>query len=221
MRTPLIIVGTSGHAAVVVDAIERGGSREIVAFVDSARSPGDSAFGYPVIGPEDRLPAFLLDHGACEAVVAIGDNFQRRRMAARLRALVPGLRLATVVHPAACVSPRAMLGDGVVILAGAIVCAGARVGDGAVLNTGCSLDHDSAMAPWSSLGPRAVTGGRVRIGECGSVAIGATVLQGRTVGCHAIVGAGAVATRDTADHAVAVGVPARVVRRRCEDEPAP
>lgn len=221
MRRPLIVVGTSGHASVVVDAIERSGGREIMAFVDSARSPGDVAFGYPVIGPEDRLPAFLLGRGAYEFVVAIGDNFQRRRMASRLRALLPGLRLATVVHPAACVSPRAAVGDGVVILAGAIVCAGARLGDGVVLNTGCSLDHDSEMAPWSSLGPRAATGGRVRIGECSAVAIGATVLQGRTVGRHAIVGAGAVATRDTADHAVAIGVPAREVRRRREDEPAP
>lgn len=219
MPTRLVVVGTSGHAGVAVDAIERAGGFEIAGLVDSFRANGEAAFGYPVVGPEDRLPAFLCERGACEFVIAIGDNFQRRRMATRLRELVPGLRLSTVVHPAASVSPRAVLGEGVLVLAGAIVSAGARVGEGALLNTASSLDHDGEMAPWSSLGPRATLGGNVRIGECSAVGIGATVLQGRAVGAHAIVGAGAVVFDDVGSRVVAFGVPARTIRERREDEP--
>lgn len=219
MANRLVVVGTSGHACVVVDAIERAGGFEIAGLADSFRAPGETAFGYPVIGPEDRLPAFLRERGACEFVIAIGDNFQRRRMATRLRELVPGLRLRTIVHPSASVSPRAVLGDGVLVLAGAIVCAGARVGEGALLNTASSLDHDGEMAPWSSLGPRATLGGNVRIGECSAIGIGATVLQGRVVGAYAIVGAGAVVLGNVEDRAVAFGVPARMIRERREDEP--
>jgi len=218
MATRLVVVGTSGHAGVAVDAIERIGGFEVAGLVDSFRAPGESAFGYPVIGPEDRLPAFLRERGGCEFVVAIGDNFQRRRMAARLREFVPKAKLRTIVHPAACVSPRAALDDGVLVLAGAIVGAGARVGEGVLLNTASSLDHDCEMAAWSSLGPRATVGGNVRIGECSAVGIGATILQGRTVGAYAVVGAGAVVLGHVEERSVTFGVPARMIRARREDE---
>jgi UDP-2-acetamido-3-amino-2,3-dideoxy-glucuronate N-acetyltransferase len=44
-----------------------------------------------------------------------------------------------------------------------------------------------------------------------SIGSGAVVLGGVTIGEHALVGAGAVVTHDVPDHAIVVGVPARVV----------
>ena len=44
-----------------------------------------------------------------------------------------------------------------------------------------------------------------------SIGSNATILGGVTVGVGAMVGAGAVVTRDVPDHAIVVGVPARVV----------
>lgn len=219
MNGRVVVVGTSGHAGVVIDAIERAGGRRVAGLVDSFRAAGEQAHGYPVIGPEDALPAFLAREGDCALVVAIGDNFQRRRMTARLRELVPGSRFATLVHPRACVSPRATLGEGVVVLAGAIVGAGASVAEGGLLNTAASLDHDCRMAPFASLGPRATAGGNVRIGECSAIAIGATVLHGRQVGEHAVIGAGAVVLGDMPERCVAYGVPARIIRRRNPEDP--
>lgn len=39
-----------------------------------------------------------------------------------------------------------------------------------------------------------------------------TILPGVTIGKHAIVGAGAVVTKDVGDYEVAVGIPAKVVK---------
>jgi acetyltransferase-like isoleucine patch superfamily enzyme len=54
------------------------------------------------------------------------------------------------------------------------------------------------------------------VGEGAWLGAGVTVLDGCTVGSHAIVGTGAVVTKPIPDYAVAVGVPARVVRDRRE-----
>jgi acetyltransferase-like isoleucine patch superfamily enzyme len=44
-----------------------------------------------------------------------------------------------------------------------------------------------------------------------SIGSGATLLCGITIGENALIGAGAVVTRDVPDHAIVVGVPARII----------
>lgn len=54
----------------------------------------------------------------------------------------------------------------------------------------------------------------VRIGAHAWIGNGASVLPGVTVGEHAVVGAGSVVTKDIPSHAIAAGVPCRVLRYR-------
>jgi phosphonate metabolism protein (transferase hexapeptide repeat family) len=68
-------------------------------------------------------------------------------------------------------------------------------------------DDDAAFFEWRR-SHRVVLGSDVWIGH------GAVVLPGVTVGDGAAVGAGAVVSRDVPPFAVAVGVPARVIRHR-------
>jgi acetyltransferase-like isoleucine patch superfamily enzyme len=54
----------------------------------------------------------------------------------------------------------------------------------------------------------------VAIGDGAWIGAGALVLDGVTIGEHAVIGAGAVVRENVDPHAVAVGVPARVVSTR-------
>ena len=51
-----------------------------------------------------------------------------------------------------------------------------------------------------------------------SIGAGAVILPGITIGEYALVGAGAVVTRDVPPRAVVVGNPARVIRYRTDEE---
>jgi acetyltransferase-like isoleucine patch superfamily enzyme len=44
----------------------------------------------------------------------------------------------------------------------------------------------------------------------------AIVLDGITIGDGAVIGAGSVVTRNIADHCIAVGVPAKVIREKTD-----
>jgi phosphonate metabolism protein (transferase hexapeptide repeat family) len=59
---------------------------------------------------------------------------------------------------------------------------------------------------------------RVTIGHDAWIGRAAIVLPGRTIGTGAVVGAGAVVTRDVAPYAVVAGNPARVIRPRFDAE---
>ena len=50
-----------------------------------------------------------------------------------------------------------------------------------------------------------------RVKRGASIGSNATIMAGVTIGEAALVGAGAVVTRDVADHAIVAGVPARVI----------
>src|SRR5262245_63153920 len=74
-------------------------------------------------------------------------------------------------------------------------------------------DHDFSDPSASVLAQTRVSAG-VHIGDGAWIGAGAKILDGVTIGAHAIVGAGAVVKDNIADHAIAVGIPARVVSTR-------
>jgi len=63
------------------------------------------------------------------------------------------------------------------------------------------------------------TRGPVIIGDDVWIGAAARVLDGVTVGRGAIIGAGAVVTRDVPAYAIAAGVPAKVIGRRGQETP--
>ncbi|MXO64155.1 acyltransferase [Altererythrobacter endophyticus] len=54
----------------------------------------------------------------------------------------------------------------------------------------------------------------IRIGDGAWLAQNVSVLEGVTIGPHAVIGAGAVVTRDILAGAIAAGVPARIIKMR-------
>ncbi len=208
----LVIVGASGHAKVVIDAVERLREHTVVGLLDDAKPAGLDWYGYRLLGPvselarhADRIDAFF---------VAVGDGFARERIVRSIRDAHPSLELATVVHPSAVIARGVVLGEGSIVMAGAVLQADARVGAGCIVNTRASIDHECTLGDYAGLSPGATLGGNVEVGRQAFLGINAAVLHGRRIGEDTVVGAGAVVTEDLPPRVVAVGVPARVVRER-------
>ena len=58
--------------------------------------------------------------------------------------------------------------------------------------------------------------GKTLVREGASIGANATIVCGNVIGRHALIGSGAVVTKDVPDHAVMVGVPARQIGWACE-----
>ena len=214
LRQRIVLLGASGHAKVVADAAQREGRWHVVGFLDQNARPAQRHFGIPVLGSEQDLPRLAEELGLAGIFVSIGDNHNRQQAVERLQQLCPQLPFVSIVHPDTSVAEGVLLGEGSVLMAGCRVNADARIGAHCILNTQSSLDHDSVLEDFASLAPGAITGGNVRIGRGSTISLGASVIHGVQIGAHTVVGAGATVLSDLADHVVAYGTPARVVRSR-------
>jgi sugar O-acyltransferase (sialic acid O-acetyltransferase NeuD family) len=214
----ILIVGSAGHARVVIDAVERQGSYRIVGLLDRFRELGSQTLGYQVFGGEQDLPALQRQHALHGVAIAVGDNHVRARIAEQITALCPALELVSIVHPSAQIGKAVQIGQGSVVLAGACISSGARLGSACLINTQAALDHDSVMEDFSSLGPGARTGGECRISAFSAIGLGANLVHKIHIGRHTVVGAGSLVTRNVPDHVVAYGAPAKVIRTRAEGE---
>jgi sugar O-acyltransferase (sialic acid O-acetyltransferase NeuD family) len=148
------------------------------------------------------------------AILAVGDNWIRAKIASRLRAMSYPLTFPNAVHPAARVAKGVRLGEGNVLMAGAVINSETSVGDFCIFNTLCSVDHDGKIGNFVSLAPHSGTGGNVTIGDFSVVSLGANIIHAIQIGAHTVVGAGSTVLQDLPDHVVAYGTPARVVRQR-------
>ncbi|MCB2291689.1 acetyltransferase [Clostridium sp. CS001] len=214
----IIVVGSSGHAKVIIDSIEKENKYEIIGLLDRFKKVGSSAFGYKILGKEEDLETLIKMYKIQGGIIAIGDNFIRYTVYNKISQAIPEFNFIKVIHPSSQIARNAVIGKGTVIMANSVISSDATVGDFCVINHNSSLDHDSKMSDYSSLGPGSSIGGNSKIGLFTAISLGSKVIHGITIGEHTIIGAGSTVIKDIPEYSIAYGTPAKVIRPRVAGE---
>jgi sugar O-acyltransferase (sialic acid O-acetyltransferase NeuD family) len=204
------VLGAGGHAKVVIATLQAAGFTVAAVFDDDAAKQGSALLGVEVQG----TLAEFANSSHRRAVIAVGNNAARMRLAEGLQTQLQNVEWVTAVHPQTCVYASVRLGAGTVIFAGAVVQPDAIIGAHAIINTGATIDHDCIIGDFAHIAPGTHLAGDVRINRGAFIGIGAAVIPGRSVGEWATVGAGSTVIKDIPARATAVGAPARVLCRK-------
>lgn len=143
-----------------------------------------------------------------EVVVAIQSGAVRRVISER------PYRFGTVIAPSAIIGDRVQIGEGAIICDHAMITADATIGRHFHANIYSYVAHDCEVGDFVTLAPRASINGNVVLEDDVYVGTGAVLKQGTPgkplrIGRGAVIGMGAVVTRDVEPGAIMVGNPAR------------
>lgn len=216
MLDHFIVWGAAGHALVVNDLIESQGGR-VVCLVDNNPTVSNPLPGASLVFGEPGLQAWL--NGSAKqtsqiyrAVIAIGGNRGRDRISIQTMLQHLGIDCPALVSDSAWVSPSALISPGAQVLPMANIAAACKVGTQTIVNHGANVDHECELGVGVHLAPSATLCGCVHVANFAMIGAGAVVLPRLSIGEGAIVGAGAVVTRDVPAGAVVAGNPAKALK---------
>ena len=210
----ILVIGSQGHAKVVIDVIEKQAEHKIAGLIDPFRAKKEETLGYKILGGEEDIPTILKENKIVGGVIAIGDNWLRSEVKKKILSISEDFNFVSCIHPSAQIAKDVKIGRGSVVMAGAIINSSSTVGEHCILNNNSSLDHDSVMNDFSSLAPNATTGGNVKIGKFSAISLGANVINNIDIGSHTVIGAGSLVLSNLGNNSLCFGNPAKVIRKR-------
>lgn len=149
-----------------------------------------------------------------EGYIRIGDNTLIGKDVALSAGMVPGQQCLT--SPVVTIGNRCLIGRGSGIVGHLSITIGDDVWTGHhVYITDQNHDYRDVSIPISQ---QSQPERPVVIGDRSWIGHGAVILPGARIGKHVVIGANAVVTGDIPDYSVAVGSPARVIRRFDEND---
>ena len=210
----ILLFGASGHSKMIIDIILKNNTLNLLGFIDSFKTIGESVHGFEVLGNESHLSTIVEKHNITGIIIGIGDNNARLKVKKQIESLVPKLKFLSVIHPSAIIASDVTIPEGTVIMSGAIINADAKVGKFCILNTKSSLGHDSVLEDYASLASGVTIGGNVKIGHSSAICLSASIIPGIVIGKNTVIGTGAIVLKSIGDNLIAYGNPAKVIRER-------
>jgi sugar O-acyltransferase (sialic acid O-acetyltransferase NeuD family) len=208
----MIIIGAKGHAKDILSVLTFNEQLDNLYFFDDLNSNlPDALYGiYPILKSEDEVnKVFKSDNN-----FAIGIGSPEKRYHLSVRFIKLGGTLNSIVSNTATIGLFDIrIGSGVNIMANTVLTNSIYIGDGVLINAGALIHHDVSIGRYTEISPGAIIAGGVCIGDFSSIGLGAKLLSKIKIGSNVIIGAGAVVTKDIEDNSLAVGIPAKVIKR--------
>lgn len=210
----IVIIGAGGHAKVVIDIIEKEGKYNIIGLIDSYNDK-KYHFGYKILGTLEN-ESLLRDME--RGIIAIGDNWSRYIISAKISSVNKGFKYITCISPNAYIARGVIIEEGSVVMSGAIINSDTIIGRHCIINNNASIDHENVIGDYVSIAPSVTTGGNVSIGNYTAIGLGTNIIHKTVIGENTVVGAGSTVIKNISNFKVAYGTPCKVVRDRSKGD---
>lgn len=206
----LAIYGAGGLGKEICDAafISKTDGYEEILFIDDIKDIQEY-YGKKVYTFEVFIKKFTKDD--CEIIIGIGEPSIRSDLFQKVNGYA--YRFATVIHPTSVVSSSSTVGQGVYIGPLSFISSNTVVSDNVLIQPHTLIGHDTRVGFSSVISPHASVAGACKIGERSYIALNATIGEKISIGDDSIIGMASCVNLDIPSEVIAIGCPARVVKK--------
>tara|TARA_R110002167_G_scaffold14301_1_gene58233 strand:- start:10335 stop:11000 length:666 start_codon:yes stop_codon:yes gene_type:complete len=214
------LLGAGGFAREVMPYVRESVSKSLachpsdinVYFVETWEPKKNKVNGYPLIS----LESFLRLSGRLFYNVAVGDGKTRDTMA---QLVGDGAQALEIKAPQSISLDSNIIGEGSVLCSNTMITSNVIIGRFFQANIYSYIAHDCVIGNFVTFAPGVRCNGRVHIGDYSYIGTNAVIKEGSlskplVIGEGAVVGMGAVVTKDVPDGAVVVGNPAKLLIKK-------
>jgi sugar O-acyltransferase (sialic acid O-acetyltransferase NeuD family) len=205
----VIVIGSGGHAKVIIDIIHEMGIYNIIGLTSDSITKGNLFYGYEVLGNDDVLLNYK-NNSQVKVAMGLGgyiNNTIRKKAYISIKNF--GLSFINVIHPKSIISKTVILGEGVTIFPGAIINTDAILGNNVIIATGASIDHETIIGDHVLISAGVTIGAYCIIEDEVLLALGSKVISGLKIGKSSLIAAGAVLVKSINENSKVFGIPAK------------
>jgi sugar O-acyltransferase (sialic acid O-acetyltransferase NeuD family) len=193
----------------IAQAINKQNKRwETIVFIDDADNVANLR-KMPIYKFEEALRKFSNLH--FEICIAVGEPAVRTVLFEKLNR--ENVQLSTLIHPDVTIPESTVVGKGTIICKFVSITCDIRIGQNVYIHPMACIGHDATIGDNSVISSFTDVAGDCNVGKQAFLAIGTIMRQGTSIGDNSIVGMGSVVHRDIPDGVIAMGNPARALKK--------
>lgn len=182
---------------------------KFVFIVDGAAS--NVVNGINVYSYEQAIEEF---GASLEIILGIGEPSTRERLLKKITN--DRISLATLIHPNVYIPDSTTVGKGVVIQVGCFISCNVFISDNVFIQPHATIGHDDRINEGAIVSSFCGLSGNVSVGKHSYIGVGTVVREGVAIGDYSIIGMASAVYKDIPDEMIAMGNPARPMKRNEE-----
>lgn len=212
----LIIIGAGGFGrelAWVIKLInEKQPTWKLLGFVDSDKTKHHTKLnGIEVLGDLEVLENY---DKSVFLVCAIANTVIRKKIVKS----ITNKKFATIIAPDVLIGENSSVGEGSIVCSNSIITVDTHIGKHCILDFKSMVGHDTKLEDFVTLYPNVTIAGNVILRECVEMGTCSNTNQGIEIGAYTKVGSGAVVVSSLKEQIVAVGIPAKEIKKGEDDD---
>jgi len=210
----MLIIGAKGFAKEVLEVIWQNNQKDNIVFFDNiSKDVEDLLFGkFRILKNVQDAQNYFKHTNDFSFTIGIGNPILRYKLYKQFLE-IGGKYISTISPFARIGSFDNKIGDGCNIMTGTVITNSVNIDKGVLINLNCTIGHDCKIGEFVELSPGTHISGNCLIGSFSVFGTNSTILPKITIGENVIIGAGAVVTGNIESNSVAVGIPAKIIKK--------